>query len=283
MPRDQLTAGTTGAPAPVVLVAHGSRDPRAQAETRALARAVACARPGLDVRVAFLELAEPRPADVLAALRAAGAPAPVVVPLLLTRAYHGRVDLPAQVAGFDCVIADTLGEVSEPLLAGLLRRLREAVPSLGCGGAAAPTGSGAGEPDAPRGADAPAAALRAPGCDAVVLAAAGTSVASGRAMVDEVAAELGRRLGVPCRTAYASAAAPTGGEAVAQLRAQGARRVAVASYFLAPGRLYEAVVADARAAGAIGAAAPLGASRELVRLVLHRVDAAAPQRALVAA
>lgn len=262
MPRDGLTAGPTGALAPVVLVAHGSRDPRAQAETRALARAVACARPGLDVRVAFLELAEPRPADVLGALRAAGAPVPVVVPLLLTRAYHGRVDLPAQVAGFDCAIADTLGEVSEPLLAGLVRRLHEAVPQA---------------------AGAPAARRADAGYDAVVLAAAGTSVASGRAMVDEVAAELGRRLGVPCAAAYASAAAPTGGQAVAALREAGARRVAVASYFLAPGRLYEAIVADAWSAGAIGAAAPLGASRELVRLVLHRVDAAVPQPALVAA
>ncbi|WP_155374482.1 sirohydrochlorin chelatase [Catellatospora vulcania] len=242
---DPSPAGTTAAP--VVLVAHGSRDPRAQAATRALARAVAAARPGLDVRVAFLELADPRPADVLGALRAAGEPAPVVVPLLLTRAYHGRVDLPAQVAGFDCVIADTLGEVSEPLLAGLVRRLHESVT----------------------------------GYDAVVLAAAGTSVASGRAMIDEVAGALTLRLGVPCGTAYASAAAPTGGEAVEALRARGARRVAVASYFLAPGRLYEAVIADARAAGAVGAAAPLGASRELVRLVLQRVDAVAPHRALL--
>ncbi|GAA1375730.1 sirohydrochlorin chelatase [Catellatospora chokoriensis] len=243
---DPSAPGSTAAP--VVLVAHGSRDPRAQAATRALARAVAAARPGLDVRVAFLELADPRPADVLGRLRAAGEPAPVVVPLLLTRAYHGRVDLPAQVAGFDCVISDTLGEVSEPLLAGLIRRLHESVT----------------------------------GYDAVVLAAAGTSVASGRAMVDEVAGALTLRLGVPCGTAYASAAAPTGGEAVAALRARGARRVAVASYFLAPGRLYEAVLADARAAGAIGAAAPLGASRELVRLVLQRVDAVATQRALLA-
>lgn len=242
---DPAVTGTTAAP--VVLVAHGSRDPRAQAATRALARGVAAARPGLDVRVAFLELADPRPADVLGALRAAGEPAPVVVPLLLTRAYHGRVDLPAQVAGFDCAISDTLGEVSESLLAGLVRRLHESVAEY----------------------------------DAVVLAAAGTSVASGRLMIDEVAGALTLRLGVPCVAAYASAAAPTGGEAVAALRARGARRVAVASYFLAPGRLHEAVLADARAAGAIGAAAPLGASRELVRLVLQRVDAVSPQRALL--
>ncbi|NUT06935.1 MAG: cobalamin biosynthesis protein CbiX, partial [Hamadaea sp.] len=32
---------------PLLLVAHGSRDPRANATTRALARVVAAARPGL--------------------------------------------------------------------------------------------------------------------------------------------------------------------------------------------------------------------------------------------
>ncbi|MDI1459783.1 CbiX/SirB N-terminal domain-containing protein [Catellatospora sp. KI3] len=233
---------------PLVLVAHGSRDPRAQASTRALARGVAAARPGLDVRSAFLELAEPSPARVLAALRDSGAAAPVVVPVLLTRAYHGRVDLPAQVAGFDCVIADTLGAVSEPLLAGLVRRLREACPEY----------------------------------DAVVLAAAGTSVASGRATVTGVAAELGRRLGVPCEVAYASAGGPGGAEAVAALRAAGARRVAAAAYFLAPGRLYDTVMSDALQAGAVGAAAPLGAARELVSLVLAAASAVEPQLALTA-
>src|ERR1051326_6280711 len=91
----------------VLLVAHGSRDPRAAATTRALARAVAAVRPGLDVRVGFLELSQPRPAEVLAAMPAGT----VVVPLLLTRAYHGTVVLPAQVAGFDCVITGTLGSV----------------------------------------------------------------------------------------------------------------------------------------------------------------------------
>src|SRR5688572_30060735 len=84
----------------VLLVAHGSRDPRAAGTTRALARTVAAVRPGLDVRVAFLELSRPGPAEVLAVMPAGT----VVVPLLLTRAYHGAVDLPAQVAGFDCVI-----------------------------------------------------------------------------------------------------------------------------------------------------------------------------------
>ena len=219
---------------PVLLVAHGSRDPRAAATTRALARTVAAVRPGLDVRVAFLELSPPRPAQVLAVLP----PGAVVVPLLLTRAYHGAVDLPSQVDGFGCAITDTLGEASPALLDALTRRL-------------------------------PAVKF-----DALVLAAAGTRVASARSTVEKVASALGFHLGVPCHVAYAAGASPSGAEAVTALREQGARRIAVASYFLAPGRLHDLVANSALSAGAIAVAAPLGASWPLAELILTRVDAA---------
>jgi sirohydrochlorin ferrochelatase len=49
------------------------------------------------------------------------------------------------------------------------------------------------------------------------------------------------------------------------------------TYFLAPGRLYDAAVDSARDAGAVAAARPLGAASELVRLVLDRVAAAEPR------
>lgn len=224
----------------VLLVAHGSRDPRAAATTRALARTVAAVRPGLDVRVAFLELSQPRPADVLAAMPAGT----VVVPLLLTRAYHGTIDLPAQVAGFDCVITSTLGSVSEPLLSALVRRL--------------PPG----------------------GYDALVLAAAGTRVEPAREAIGSVAYALGERLGLPCRVAYAAGATPNGFEAVAALRNAGARRVGVASYFLAPGRLYDTVTRSAVEAGAVAVAPPLGASWRIAELIMSQVDGAQQQSPL---
>jgi len=230
---------------PVVLVAHGSRDPVAAATTRALARNVAALRPGLDVRVAFLELAVPRPAQVLEAI---DGPA-IVVPLLLTKAFHGRVDLHAQVAGFDVTITQPLGAVSEPLLRGLCWRLGEVSPDY----------------------------------DALVLAAAGTRVAAARETVHEVAAALGERVGVPVKAAWASAASPTGAEAVAELRAAGARRIAVASYFLARGQLYDTVVGSALGAGAVAAAEPLGSSWDLARLVLDRISSVRPVRLLAAA
>ncbi|WP_341477523.1 CbiX/SirB N-terminal domain-containing protein, partial [Micromonospora globispora] len=72
---------------------------------------------------------------------------------------------------------------------------------------------------------------------------------------------------------YASAAPPAAGAAVARLRAAGARRVAVAAYFLAPGLFHDAVVAAARDAGSVAVADPLTDAPELADLVLRRVDA----------
>ena len=221
---------------PLLLVAHGSRDPRAATTTRALARVVAAARPGLDVRVSFLELADPDPATVL---RAIGEPA-VVVPLLLTNAYHGRIDLPAQVSGFDVALARPLGQVSDHLLEGLVKRLHNATAAEAYNG--------------------------------IVVAAAGTRVREARATVAEVAQALSERLGVPAQVAYAAGAEPTGAEAVRMLRERGADRVAVVAYFLACGQLYATVTDSAVQAGAVAVAEPLGASWDLARLVLDRYD-----------
>jgi sirohydrochlorin ferrochelatase len=246
-----VTAVLQAAPA-AVLVAHGSADRRAAAMTRALVRAVAAARPGLDVRPAYLDHAGPRVGEVLGAVAGLGHPRAAVVPLLLTAAYHRRVDLPAvlEAARTDGLalpvrMTDVLGTVGgvtpAPLVAALRRRLHEANPR---------------------------------GYDAVVLAAAGTRDAAARATVDETAAALGAALGVPCLAGYASAAAPTPGDAVSRLRAGGACRVAMAAYFLACGRLYQTAVDSARAAGAVAAAAPLAAAPELAHLILARLDAA---------
>jgi sirohydrochlorin ferrochelatase len=232
----------------VVLVAHGSRDPRAAAATTALAQAVRRARPDWDVSSSYLDHAGPRPLDVLAAL---GGRRAVLVPLLLTAAYHGRVDVPAVIeaaAGLpvDVSLAEVLGPVSPLLLDALVRRLGE------------------------------------PGFDAVVLAAAGTRDAAARQTVGEAAEALGVRLGVPAAVAYASAAPPTAGAAVELLRARGARRVAVATYFLAPGKLYDVAVESALAAGAVAVAEPLTDAPELVHLVEERVSAALAARPVAA-
>ena len=234
----------------VVLVAHGSRDPRGAAATEALARAVRRLRPDWDVRASYLDHAGPRPLDVLAALPGRRA---VVVPLLLTKAYHGRIDIPAVLsAAAELPVSVTLAEVLGPVAAfpapevpalvldGLVRRLPSA------------------------------------GLDAVVLAAAGTRDPAARATVEWAADALSARLSLPCAVAYSSAAPPLPAAAVDLLRASGARRIGVAAYFLAPGRLYDLAAGSAREAGAVAVAEPLSDAPELARLVAARVTESLP-------
>jgi sirohydrochlorin ferrochelatase len=228
---------------PVVLIAHGSRDPRSASTIRRLAARVGAAWPA-PVSAAFLDFNLPRVPSVLRGLAAGWSVPPVVVPCLLTSAYHGRVDVPQVLA--DARVRTRLTPVLGPegpddepdplLIAGLRRRLSELDVTY----------------------------------DALVLIAAGTSYASARSTVETVARSLGDAAGVPCLVGYASASAPTPADAVARLRARGASRVAVASYFLAPGRLYDVAAASARSAGAVAVAGPLGSAEEVVNLVLAR-------------
>ena len=87
---------------PLVLTAHGSKDPRAAANARAVAGLVARMRPGLDVRLAFCELNAPSLVTVLNSL--SGVRKAVVTPLLLANAYHARFDIPGQIAS--CATAE---------------------------------------------------------------------------------------------------------------------------------------------------------------------------------
>jgi sirohydrochlorin ferrochelatase len=234
--------------APIVLAAHGSRDPASAATMIRLAAAVGRVWPA-PVVAAFLDFDQPSIPDALRGLP--GCPSPVVVPALLTQAYHGRVDLPLVLDSTDVAtrLTPVLGladptETPDPLLVSALRRRLSELDTT---------------------------------IDGLVLIAAGTSDATARSTVDAVAAEMGRELNVACMAGYASASSPTAAEAVAAVRAAGARRIAAATYFLAPGRLYSAAAASARAAGAVGVAAPLGAAAELVRLIVARATAAEHQ------
>ncbi|MFF1479610.1 sirohydrochlorin chelatase [Streptomyces sp. NPDC058301] len=242
---------TTARPAParpaLVAVAHGSRDPRALRTVTALLDLVRELRPGLDVRLGHIEIDEPALPATLAEL---GAGRAVLVPLLLSRGYHVKQDIPAAVADAPRLrarVARPLGP--HPLLVeALYERLVEAGWSDG------PRASAAG----------------------VVLAGAGSRDPESAADTRRTAAMLSERLGgVPVIPAYASAAAPTVPEALRALAARGRHQVAIASYFTAPGRFATQSAAHARGV----AAAPLGAHPAVARLVLHRYDqalAAAP-------
>ncbi|NEA22847.1 CbiX/SirB N-terminal domain-containing protein, partial [Actinomadura bangladeshensis] len=85
--------------------------------------------------------------------------------------------------------------------------------------------------------------------------------------------------------AYASATGPKPGEAVAALLEAGAPRVAVASYFLAPGHFTDKVRDEALAAGAAAVSPALGAAPEVAELIVRRYEeaCAAPRTATATA
>lgn len=236
----------------LITVAHGSRDPRSAATVSALVDKVRRLRPELDVRLSFIDLCAPRLADVLRAVHGAGHHEAVVVPLLLSAAYHARVDVPAAVqratARYPRLVvrvADVLGP--DPRVSAIaLHRLAEV---------------GAPLDDSRLG---------------VVLAAAGSSQASANAPVVQLVGEWARRAGwAGGRAAFAAAAQPDVAQAMAALRAQGARRIAVGSWFLAPGLLPDQVAAAAIAADpTVTVAAPLGADRGVAEVILDRYAAA---------
>ncbi|MEU1288164.1 CbiX/SirB N-terminal domain-containing protein [Kitasatospora sp. NPDC005856] len=227
----------------LLLIAHGSRDPRHAATVAALVEEVRAQRPGIEVATAYLDHCAPRIPQVVGRLADA-----VAVPLLLNRAFHAKYDVPAalRAAGARLPVADVLGP-SALLLAALDRRLAEAGPAVGSAAVRARTG--------------------------VVLAAAGSSDPAADAATRAVAAEWRRTRGwAAVEVAYASATGPRVPDALAALRAAGAERTAVAPYLLAPGLLPDRIAAAAEEAGADTVADTIGPAPELAALLLRRYD-----------
>ena len=227
----------------LLAVAHGTRDPRGVALVGELMALVAALRPELEVQLSWLDHAEPTVRDL-----AAVADHPLVaVPLLLSTGFHVRSDIPKAMAAatVDVTIAHRLGP--HPLLVDALAdRLAEA------GWAGGPA--------------------------RLVLAAAGSSLPAARTDVDEVAALVSARYGLPVTVAFA-AAEPDIDVVVAGLRASGDGPVVVVNYLLTLGQFADKVAA----CGADVVAAPLGAHPAVARLVLERYDAALRDQPLTTA
>jgi cobyrinic acid a,c-diamide synthase len=210
--------------APVVLVAHGTKDERGRAELRALRDAVSRDYRAT-VRVGVIEY----PADGLHAVFAAlaraaadardsGAGEVRLVPLLLFPAGHARDDLGVILRGAARLHPDVrwrcvpLLRPSAPLLAALGARI-----------AAAESRSG----------------FRA---EAIVLAGRGSSSAhANRRLPGIVCARLHRLDGRPVVHAFASLATPSTDAALEALYAQGVRSAVVAPYLLNAGRIADRI------------------------------------------
>ncbi len=198
-------------------------------------------RPGLDVRVAFCEINRPNLIDMLDACSAEA----VVAPLLLAGAYHARVDIPAQIArcGASHRVrqTDVLGEDSR-----LVSVLGERLTELGVS--------------------------RLDDTLGVLVVAVGSSDPAANARTATVAPKLA--VGThwaAATTAFATRGERSLAESATLLRQRGARRVVIAPWFLAPGRLPDQVHRFAERAG-IAMAAPLGAHGLVAEALLDRFD-----------
>jgi sirohydrochlorin cobaltochelatase len=99
----------------VVLFAHGARDPRWAAPLEAVAERVRARRPGVEVRLAFLELMTPDLAGAGAALADAGCTHVTVLPLFLGAGGHVRRDLPLLVEALRAAHAGVQWRLEPPV------------------------------------------------------------------------------------------------------------------------------------------------------------------------
>jgi sirohydrochlorin ferrochelatase len=184
----------------LVLVAHGTRDPAGAATARQLTSLVAD-RMGGDVALAYADVRGPGLTDVIAGL---DVPGPiVVVPAFLASGYHVRVDVPRQIeraARPGVLLAAPLGPAPAVVTAAV-DRLREA-------------------------------GWRS--SDALVLAAAGSSDRRATVDVRRAAGLLSKAVRRPVRVGYIATGKP-GVDQVVATEGRFGRRVAVASWLLAPG------------------------------------------------
>lgn len=243
-------------PPPLLLAAHGTRDPAGVAAFQALAARVAgrAAQDGIEVAGGFIELSAPPLRDAVTSL-ARPAPARIVaVPLILSAAGHAKGDIPAALArehgrhpGVSFTYARTLGP--HPLLIDLLAQR-----------IAAAGGDGA----------------------AVLLVGRGSTDPDANADVVKTARLLWEGRDYPlAETAFVSLARPDVTEGLERCRLlgaglPGARRIVVARYFLFPGVLPDRVAeqaaryAEAHPELDIAVADVLGDCDELAALVCER-------------
>ncbi|MHC2998462.1 sirohydrochlorin chelatase [Microbacterium sp. HJ5] len=224
----------------LLAISHGTASPAGQSAVAALVDAVAARLPDVTVRLGHVDVQQP---DVAASLDALPDGQPVViVPLLLSAGYHVRVDLKKQTAGREGVtIAAALGP-DPRLVDAMVERL-------------SPLDLQPGEP--------------------LVIAVAGSSDERANDDCRVIAGMLADRLSREVAVGFLAAADPRVGAAVAAARSEGAARVVVANYLLAPGYFHDLAV---RLADGSPVARPLldddAPAASLVDIVVDRYRAA---------
>ncbi|SIS08127.1 sirohydrochlorin chelatase [Williamsia sterculiae] len=240
----------------VLLVAHGSRDPRFAMTARRVTGVVAARLPDLRVRLAYLDLDAPTVGEALADCVGDMADCvgdmadcvgdTLVVPLLFGNAYHARVDLPAllddaRAANPELRVRQTAPIGSPALTAALADRLDE----LGV------------RPD-----------------DGILLCAVGSSDTAADDAVIERGRRLSRLLHRPVVTGFATRSDAIV-DAANRLAAEGCGRIVVSPFFLAAGTLLERVerLLDGERTPDLdwAMAGPLGAHPAVIDTIVSRV------------
>jgi sirohydrochlorin ferrochelatase len=218
--------------ATLIPCSHGTSDENGRRAIAALLDQTRALLPGIRVVEAFVDVQEPAIDDVVERFVQFGPV--VVVPVLLSTGFHTRVDIARAVAAHPgrAVATPPLGP-HDLLTEVLASRLAEA------------------------GVDHD---------DAIVLAAAGSSDPAAEDDVRAMAEGLRARVDAPVHVGFAAGAGPRIADTVAEVRAGGAARVAIASYVLAPGH-FARVIAGA---GGDVATPPLAPDVRIATIIADR-------------
>jgi len=232
---------------PLVAVAHGSRDPRSARAVAAVLDTLRAEHPGVDIRLAFLDLNTPSVGQVLDAIAADGHRQVAVIPLLLGSAFHARVDLPALLRearfrhpSLEVLCSRILGD--DDLLVDAARELITDTgvsvddPSVGIAVCAV----GSRRPEANR-----TTGLLVP---RIVAGTAWTKASA----------------------CFATPANPSVTSALGSLSHSGARTLVLAPWILAPGLLWDRACAIAESAPNVRIAATLTSHRAVARVIAER-------------
>lgn len=236
----------------IVMVTHGSNDPRVAQVAHKLQRGVKESRPELEIHSCLLGTSSPSGAHLLDRLYRKGIREIVLVPLEITHAIEAdpQVHLLAQYGrsahpGLRIAVSRPIGPEVH-LLNILDLRLRSAL-----------------------------AAARVLELDGLVLSSASSGDVRGAALLARRARQWSTHHRLPCLTAVADGTGPSVAQAIQGLRAQGRRHIAVGSFFLSADSLFTAQGDLAQRCGAVAVSEPVGAAREVFDVVLARYAFAA--------
>ena len=236
----------------LVMVGMGSTDAQVAQIAHSLRQGLQSMRAGLSVHCAFLEHCSPSIGQVVSQLLKQGVTEIVLVPLQLTHAIDPDQRVLAQAAKLRTIHPDLCIQVARPigpevsLLTVLDQRLRTSL-----------------------------SVNRVLELDGLVLSSARSGDVRGNALLARRARQWSTHHRLPCLTAVADGSGPSVSQAIAGLRAQGRRHLAVGSFFLTATELFHAQADLAERCGAVSISEPLGSAPEVMDLILARYAFAA--------